>query len=118
MGTSMAWTKLGLDQFHDSVCGASSRCGRVLERCARTPGLVQRARPGTPRARKRFLRGTAGYLSRMSTGWRWLLLVVFVVWTVLAFQWMDIGCDYPEAYLAVIRFGTPEGLEFIPACAG
>ncbi|MEU3479709.1 hypothetical protein AB0E66_16105 [Streptomyces sp. NPDC033753] len=54
----------------------------------------------------------------MSTGRRWLLLVVFVVWTVLAFQWMDIGCDYPEAYLAVIRFGTPEGLEFIPACAG
>ena len=28
------------------------------------------------------------------------LLVAFVVWTALALQWKDIGCDYPEAYLA------------------
>ncbi|MFF0423340.1 hypothetical protein [Streptomyces sp. NPDC004520] len=54
----------------------------------------------------------------MSKGWRWLLLAGFVVWTVLALQWTDFGCDYPEAYLAVLRFGTPEGLEFLPACAG
>lgn len=70
------------------------------------------------RRRKRFLRRTAGYLPDMSKGWRWLLLAVFVVWTVLALQWTDVGCDYPEAYLAVLRFGTPEGLEFLPACAG
>ncbi|MGW8764255.1 hypothetical protein ACWGN5_17295 [Streptomyces sp. NPDC055815] len=54
----------------------------------------------------------------MSKGWRWFLLAAFVVWTVFALQWTDLGCDYPEAYLAVIRFGTPEGLEFLPACAG
>lgn len=59
-----------------------------------------------------------GYLAYMSKGWRWLFLAVFVVWTVLALQWTDVGCDYPEAYLAVVRYGTPEGLEFLPACAG
>ncbi|MER5964867.1 hypothetical protein [Streptomyces sp. NPDC002057] len=54
----------------------------------------------------------------MSKGWGWFLLAVFAVWTVLALQWTDLGCDYPEAYLAVLRFGTPEGLEFLPACGG
>ncbi|WP_329621960.1 hypothetical protein OG357_17035 [Streptomyces sp. NBC_01255] len=57
-------------------------------------------------------------MANMSKGWRWFLLAVFVVWTVFALQWIDLGCDYPEAYLAVVRFGTPEGLEFLPACAG
>ncbi len=57
-------------------------------------------------------------MARMSKGRRWFFLAVFVVWTVLALQWTNVGCDYPEAYLAVVRFGTPEGLEFLPACAG
>ncbi len=54
----------------------------------------------------------------MSKGRRRFFLAVFVVWTVLTLQWTDAGCDYPEAYLAVVRFGTPEGPEFLPACAG
>ena len=50
---------------------------------------------------------------------RWVRLRrIAGVWTFFALQWTDVGCDYPEAYLAVVRFGTPEGLEFLPACAG
>ncbi|MER5739276.1 MULTISPECIES: hypothetical protein [unclassified Streptomyces] len=54
----------------------------------------------------------------MSKGWGWWLLAGFAVWTFFALRWTEVGCDYPEAYLAVVRFGTPEGLEFLPACAG
>ncbi|GHJ97173.1 hypothetical protein SNE510_66920 [Streptomyces sp. NE5-10] len=66
----------------------------------------------------RFLRRTHGYGLYMSKGWGWWFLAGFAVWTFFAVQWTEVGCDYPEAYLAVIRFGTPEGLEFLPACAG
>ncbi|MFH8369542.1 hypothetical protein [Streptomyces sp. NPDC018031] len=54
----------------------------------------------------------------MSKGWHWLLLGAFVVWTLFALEWQDLGCDIPESYLAVLTRGTPEGLEFLPACHG
>ncbi|WP_234332523.1 hypothetical protein [Streptomyces sp. NRRL S-87] len=54
----------------------------------------------------------------MSKTTRWLLAAAAVVWSVFAYQWMDVGCDVPKAYLAVLRYGTPEGLEFLPACHG
>ncbi|MFD7866874.1 hypothetical protein [Streptomyces sp. NPDC057682] len=46
----------------------------------------------------------------------WIGVIVLVIWSLFAFQWMDKGCDVVHAYKAVITYGTPEGLEFLPAC--
>ncbi|MEU3227558.1 hypothetical protein ABZ695_30910 [Streptomyces sp. NPDC006976] len=46
----------------------------------------------------------------------WACVIAFVIWSLVAVQWMDKGCDAVEAYTAVFEYGVPEGLEFLPAC--
>ncbi|MFW6694119.1 hypothetical protein [Streptomyces sp. MAR4 CNX-425] len=46
------------------------------------------------------------------------VVIALVIWSAIAVQWMDEGCDAAEAYQAVFEHGTPEGLEALPACAG
>ncbi|MEU1213811.1 hypothetical protein ABZ424_15565 [Streptomyces sp. NPDC005790] len=54
----------------------------------------------------------------MPKGLRWVLVIALVIWSAFAVQWMDKGCDVVRAYKAVFTYGTPEGLEFLPACHG
>lgn len=54
----------------------------------------------------------------MSKTWRTVLVFAFVGWSVFAYQWTEVGCSIPRAYLAVVEYGTPEGIEFLPACHG
>lgn len=55
-------------------------------------------------------------IAYMSKPLRWVVVLALVIWSVFAFQWMNTGCDVVEAYTAVFAYGTPEGLEFLPAC--
>ncbi|WP_158713686.1 hypothetical protein [Streptomyces sp. NRRL WC-3626] len=54
----------------------------------------------------------------MSKVTRRTLVIAFVIWSFFAYPWFDRGCDIAEAYTAVIKYGTPEGMEPLPACYG
>ncbi|MFI6947685.1 hypothetical protein [Streptomyces sp. NPDC050422] len=55
-------------------------------------------------------------IAYMSKFMGWVVVLALAIWSVFAFQWLDKGCDAVEAYTAVFTYGTPEGLEFLPAC--
>ncbi|MDT0266867.1 hypothetical protein RM844_11250 [Streptomyces sp. DSM 44915] len=46
-----------------------------------------------------------------------LLIAALVVWAVLAYQWVEYGCEPGDALVLVIRHGTPHPLEGWVLCA-
>ncbi|MCF6526378.1 hypothetical protein HOY81_25370 [Streptomyces sp. JJ36] len=49
------------------------------------------------------------------TGWA-VVLSLFVLWTVLANQWVEQGCEVGESYGLVLSHGTPDLLEALVLC--
>lgn len=72
--------------------------------------------PAAPGAGREYSAECAGIFANMSKLVGWACVIAFVIWSLVAVQWMDKGCDAVEAYAAVFEYGVPEGLEFLPAC--
>ncbi|WP_237323079.1 hypothetical protein [Streptomyces sp. JJ36] len=45
-----------------------------------------------------------------------MVLSLFVLWTVLANQWVEQGCEVGESYGLVLSHGTPDLLEALVLC--
>lgn len=56
--------------------------------------------------------GRGGGRGSGGTAWRYAVLILLAVWTLLAFQWHSQNdCEMPESYGLVLSHGTPDPWE-------